>query len=120
MTSMQLLTPTHRPDTWTPGATTAVRYRLLSEVEADALCRVLNLFALQCLTPHWVNACQLGDTLQIDIEVANLSRHRADVIARKMRNLISVFQVDLHELAPASPAVDTPAFTARPATATAF
>jgi hypothetical protein len=35
-----------------------VHYHLQAEAEPDSLCRVLNLFALQFLTPHSVQVSQ--------------------------------------------------------------
>ncbi len=57
--------------------------------------RVLNLFALQFLTPEQVNVQRLDDLLSIDIIMGGLSWHRAGVIAEKLRNLISVCSVNL-------------------------
>jgi hypothetical protein len=58
--------------------------------------RVLNLFALQFLTPEQVNVQRQDDLLSIDLLMSGLSWHRAQVIAEKLRNLISVCAVDLH------------------------
>lgn len=85
-----------RSDAWaanTPHA--SVCYRLQAEAEPDALCRVLNLFALQFLTPHSVQVSQHHDLLNIEIGIAALSWHRAEVIAQKMRNLVCVAEVHL-------------------------
>jgi len=70
-------------------------YHLEAEVESDSLCRVLNLFALQCLTPHEVVMHQQADLLQINIAIDGLSWSRAQLIAQKMRNLICVCEVAL-------------------------
>jgi len=87
------LTPL-REDVW--AASTAhrnVRYHLQVEAEPDSLCRVLNLFALQFLTPHKMQMKQQDDLLAVEIEIAGLSWHRAELIAQKMRNLICVDHV---------------------------
>jgi len=68
---------------------------LLAEAEPDLLCRALNLFALQFLTPQQVNVQRDDDVLAIDIVIDGLSWHRAEVIAEKLRNLISVCSVAL-------------------------
>lgn len=95
MSALELLT-SPRPDVWAAGnLTTAVQFNLSAEIEADILCRVLNLFAMQYLIPRQLSACQVGDSLQIEVQVAGLTWHRAQVIAEKMRNLISVFDVQL-------------------------
>lgn len=70
-------------------------YQLQIEAEADSLCRVLNLFALQCLTPHEVNMRQHADLLHLDLAIDGLSWHRAQLIEQKMRNLICVCEVAL-------------------------
>ncbi|KTC48342.1 hypothetical protein AO269_07845 [Pseudomonas putida] len=59
------------------------------------LCRVLNLFAMQYLIPCQLAARQVADSLEIQVQVSELSWHRAQVIAEKMRNLISVLDVQL-------------------------
>ncbi|MBA1201557.1 hypothetical protein G7009_07255 [Pseudomonas capeferrum] len=85
-----------RTDTWAAGnAHSNARYQLRVEVEPDSLCRVLNLFALQFLTPHSVQVSQQDDWLEVQIGVAGLSWHRAEVIAQKLRNLICVDEVTL-------------------------
>ena len=85
-----------RADVWNVGnAHCRVRYQLLAEAEPDLLCRALNLFALQYLTPEQVNVQRHDDLLTIDIVMDGLSWHRAQVIAEKLRNLISVCSVEL-------------------------
>lgn len=88
-----------RPDNWAAdNALCCARYQILVEAEADSLCRVLNLFAMQYLIPHQVNVMQENDVLGIDVEIANLTWHRAQVIAEKMRSLINVCSVELEQL----------------------
>ncbi|MFJ7798255.1 hypothetical protein [Pseudomonas sp. NPDC096950] len=89
-------TPTTRADAWNASnAHCRVQYQLLAEAEPDLLCRALNLFALQFLTPEQVNVQRMDDLLSIDIVIDGLSWHRAAVIAEKLRNLISVCSVNL-------------------------
>jgi hypothetical protein len=100
-------TPAPRADVWNVNNVhCCARYQLLAEAEPDLLVRVLNLFALQFLTPVQVNAERLDDLLSIDITIDGLSWHRAQVIAEKLRNLISVCSVDLQN---AETAWDAPA-----------
>lgn len=95
MSAFELLTPP-RPDVWAAGnLTTTVQFSLSAEIEADVLCRVLNLFAMQYLIPCRLSAVQMADSLQIQVQVGELTWHRAQVIAEKMRNLISVFDVQI-------------------------
>jgi len=85
-----------RADVWNASnAHCRVRYQLLADAEPDLLCRALNLFALQFLTPEQVNVQRQADSLSIEIVIDGLSWHRAQVIAEKLRNLISVCSVDL-------------------------
>lgn len=95
MLTLELLT-SPRADVWAAGnQTTTVQFTLGAEIEADILCRVFNLFAMQYLIPAKVDARQLADSLEIQVEVGDITWHRAQVIAEKMRNLISVFEVNL-------------------------
>ncbi|MCO7513113.1 hypothetical protein NJF44_00815 [Pseudomonas guariconensis] len=89
----------HRTDTWAASAVhCTVHYRLQAEAEPDSLCRVLNLFALQFLTPHRVQVNQRDDLLDIEVGVDGLSWHRAEVIAQKLRNLVCVGDVSLENM----------------------
>lgn len=89
-----------RTDVWAASAAhSTVRYQFQAEAEPDSLCRVLNLFALQFLTPHSVQVNQLDEMLCMEIEVAGLSWHRAEVIGQKLRNLVCVGEVSLQNVA---------------------
>lgn len=96
-----------RADVWNVNnAHCLAQYQILAEAEPDVLVRVLNLFALQFLTPEQVSVQRRDDLLAIDLVMSGLSWHRAQVIAAKLRNLISVCSVDLHN---ADAAWETPA-----------
>ncbi|MBM3104973.1 hypothetical protein IIE18_07490 [Pseudomonas sp. V1] len=85
-----------REDVWAAGSIhSCVHYQLQVDAEPDSLCRILNLFALQFLTPHKMLMNQEDDLLKVEIEIAGLSWHRAELIAQKMRNLICVAEVHL-------------------------
>ncbi|MFI8226446.1 hypothetical protein [Pseudomonas sp. NPDC085632] len=89
-------TPPTRADVWNVStAHCLAQYQILAEAEPDLLVRVLNLFALQFLTPEQVNVQRMDDLLSIDLVMGGLSWHRAQVIAEKLRNLISVCSVNL-------------------------
>ncbi|NVL44229.1 hypothetical protein F2S74_22070, partial [Pseudomonas syringae pv. actinidiae] len=66
--------------------------------EPALLCQVLNLFAMQYLIPHQLNVVQQQSLLIIDLHVAGLSWHRAQVIGEKMRNLIDVCSVEVAQI----------------------
>ncbi|MBC3243393.1 hypothetical protein [Pseudomonas lurida] len=88
--------PATRVDAWAVNsAHCQAHYEILAEAEPDVLCRVLNFFALQFLTPQQVTVNREDDLLHIDIVMDGLSWHRAQVIGEKIRNLISVFTVDV-------------------------
>ncbi|OPA96628.1 hypothetical protein BFW87_09890 [Pseudomonas fluorescens] len=96
MHAVETTFPVSRVDAW---AVTSVHclahYRIVAEAEPDVLCRVLNYFALQFLTPQEVLVNRESDLLSIDIVMDGLSWHRAQVIGEKIRNLISVCSLDL-------------------------
>ena len=70
-------------------------YLIVAEAEPDVLCRLLNYFALQFLTPKQVIVNRQDDLLHIDIVTDGLSWHRAQVIGEKFRNLINVCSLEL-------------------------
>lgn len=74
----------------------SVLYRIQADADADVLCRVLNLFALQQLIPQQVEVVRDQDTLSIEIQSHEQSWHWAQIIGEKLRNLISVFDMELH------------------------
>ena len=88
--------PTARVDAWAVNsAHCTAHYQIVAEAEPDVLCRVLNYFALQFLTPQQVNVNREDDLLSIAIVLDGLSWHRAQVIAEKIRNLISVCSLEM-------------------------
>jgi hypothetical protein len=96
MHAVETTRPVTRVDAWAVNtAHCQAHYRIVAEAESDVLCRVLNYFALQLLTPQQVTANRVEDLLHIEIVMDGLSWHRAQVIAEKIRNLISVCALDL-------------------------
>ena len=88
-----------RHDAWSVGnAHCLSRYQILAEAEADVLCRLLNLFAMQYLIPQQVSVLQQEGMLMVSIEVGGMTWHRAQVIGEKMRNLVSVCSVELEPM----------------------
>lgn len=85
-----------RVDAWAVNSTHCqAHYQIVAEAEPDVLCRVLNYFALQFLTPRQVSVNREEDLLSIDIVMDGLSWHRAQVIGEKIRNLISVCSLQM-------------------------
>ena len=69
-------TPPTRADVWNvSNALCRVHYQLQAEAEPDLLCRALNLFALQCLTPQQVNVQRRGRS------TVDRHRHRRSELA---------------------------------------
>lgn len=110
MHAVETIQPAARADAWAvTSAHCQAHYQIVAEAEPDVLCRVLNYFALQFLTPRHVAVNREDDLLNIDIVIDGLSWHRAEVLAEKLRNLISVCSVQLQladsqRLAPAQAA----------------
>jgi len=115
MPTLEAVTTTaHRPDSWSAhNQHCLAQYRILAEAEPDLLCRVLNLFAMQYLTPQQVNVQQAEEMLMIDVQIDRLSWHRAQVIGEKMRNLINVCTVELQQLGHAQVTVQAASLAAR-------
>ena len=96
MPHLEVVNHSPRPDVWASNAAPCpVIFQIQAEADADVLCRVLNLFALQQLIPQQVEVVRDGDTLSIEIRSHEQSCHRARIIGEKLRNLISVFDVQL-------------------------
>lgn len=91
--------PVTREDHWHPRAAQhqagEMQFAILAEAEADILGRLLAFFAQLQLVPRWLEVNQLGDNLLVQLRQPGLTPHRAEVIAQKMRSLVSVFSVDL-------------------------
>lgn len=96
MHAVETTHPVARVDAWAiNSAHCQAHYRIVAEAEPDVLCRILNYFALQFLTPQQVSVNRDEDLLNIDVMMDGLSWHRAQVIGEKIRNLISVCSLDL-------------------------
>ena len=96
MHAVEAAYPATRVDAWAANSSHCqAHYRIVAEAEPDVLCRVLNYFALQLLTPTQVSVNREADLLSIDIVMTGLSWHRAQVIGEKIRNLISVCTLEL-------------------------
>ena len=102
MPPLEAVHPSTRPDVWASNAAPcAVLFRIQAEADADVLCRVLNLFALQQLIPQQVDVVRDHDSFSIEILSDEQSWHRAQVIGEKLRNLVSVFDMTLEPAQPA-------------------
>ena len=96
MHAVETTQPVTRVDAWAVSSSHCqAHYQIVAEAEPDVLCRVLNYFALQFLTPQQVTMSREQDLLTLDIVMDGLSWHRAQVIGEKIRNLISVCSLEL-------------------------
>ena len=99
MPHLEAVPASTRADVWAVNtAPCTVRYQIVAEAEADVLCRALNLFALQQLIPQQVEVMREDDVLRIDIVSDEQSWHRAQVIGEKLRNLVSVCELVMHQV----------------------
>ncbi|CRM55346.1 MULTISPECIES: hypothetical protein [Pseudomonas] len=116
MHAVETVHPVTRADAWAVDSLQCeAHYRIAAEAEPDVLCRVLNYFALQFLTPSQVIVNRQDDLLHIDIVMEGLSWHRAQVIGEKFRNLISVCSVELWPAGSARPHAVVAASRQKPA-----
>ncbi|WP_226454609.1 hypothetical protein [Pseudomonas sp. AF03-9] len=105
MHAVETTQPVTRVDAWAVNSSHCqAHYQIVAEAEPDVLCRVLNYFALQFLTPQQVTMSREQDLLTLDIVMDGLSWHRAQVIGEKIRNLISVCSLELWPADSAQPA----------------
>ena len=105
MHAVETTQPVTRVDAWAVNSSHCqAHYQIVAEAEPDVLCRVLNYFALQFLTPQQVKMSREQDLLTLDIMMDGLSWHRAQVIGEKIRNLISVCSLELWPADSARPA----------------
>ena len=96
MHAVETAYPATRVDAWAVNNPHCqAHYQIVAEAEPDVLCRVLNYFALQFLTPRQVSVNRQDDVLTVDIVMDGVSWHRAQVIGEKIRNLISVCSLEM-------------------------
>lgn len=92
-----------REDVWNPahlpGQARTLSFTILAEADADILSRLLAYFAQLQLVPQWLESSRQGDELLLRLRQDGLTLHRAEVIAQKMRSLVSVFSVDVQPAA---------------------
>ncbi|MDU9411663.1 hypothetical protein [Pseudomonas sp. zfem005] len=92
-----------RVDVWSkaqlPGQARTLSFTILAEADADILSRLLGYFAQLQLVPQWLESSRQGDELLLRVRQDGLTLHRAEVIAQKMRSLVSVFSVDVQPAA---------------------
>lgn len=75
------------------GFARAVTFRVSAARCPQLLCRLMGLFAQQDRLVHHANAIATPRRLRVTITICGLDDCRAEVIAEKMRQLISVHSV---------------------------
>ncbi|MCW3838096.1 hypothetical protein ACFQ1E_18655 [Sphingomonas canadensis] len=71
----------------------AARFEIAGDACPQLLNRLLGLLAQQDRVPDSVIARREGDMLSIGIAIDGIDPHRAEIIAEKMRSMVSVLHV---------------------------
>jgi hypothetical protein len=59
--------------------------------EPNTLSRILEFFALNDITPATLQATKIGDGMQnIEVTCSDVDSHRAEIIANKIRQMVTV------------------------------
>lgn len=70
-------------------------YRILAARTPQVMLRILGLFAQQDRVPDRVRMDIVDDTIWLALSIEGLTRHRAEIIAEKLRALVDTITVDL-------------------------
>ena len=70
-------------------------YRVLAAKTPQVMLRILGLFAQQDQLPDRLRMDVVDDMIWVALTIDGLTRHRADVIAEKLRALVDTEAVDL-------------------------
>ena len=82
-------------------------FRISAQLDPNALLRVLELFALNDVTPHCVQARSVsGTSLTVDLHVAGLDVHKAEVIAAKLNAQVLVRGASVEHIMPVAVAAE--------------
>lgn len=76
------------------------QFEVLGDASSQLLMRIFGLLAQQDLLPEHATVHQRDDVLEVRMRTASLSRHRAEVIAEKMRSLVESHRVQFSWSAP--------------------
>lgn len=75
---------------------TQAQFSVKATHEASTLSRILEFFALNDITPSTLHANKLdADYQRIEVTCSDIDTHRAEVIANKIRQLVSVRTANL-------------------------
>ena len=69
------------------------QYKICGDASSQLLMRIFGLLAQQDLLPQHATVRHHGDLLEVQMKTVSLSRHRAEVIAEKMRSMVETHQV---------------------------
>lgn len=87
------------------------RYEVAGEPSSQFLMRIFGLLAQQDLLPEQATVHNSDGVLVVQMQTAQLSHRRAEVIAEKMRSLVEAHRVEFAWRAPLS---EVPELTDRP------
>lgn len=71
------------------------QFKVAGEPSSQFLMRIFGLFAQQDLLPRKAAVCNLDGVLIVRMTTALIARHRAGVIAEKMRSLVQTHEVQV-------------------------
>lgn len=69
------------------------QFKVSGDASSQLLMRIFGLLAQQDLLPQHATVHHLGGVLEVRMKAVLLSRHRAEVIAEKMRSMVETHQV---------------------------
>lgn len=69
------------------------RFKVSGDASSQLLMRIFGLLAQQDLLPQHATMHHRGGVLEVQMSTVLLSRHRAEVIAEKMRSMVETHQV---------------------------
>ena len=73
----------------------SVEFKIRGDASPQLLMRILGLLAQQDRMPDRATIAKVGETLEVVIAIGALPRHRADVVAEKIRSMIGTHSVQL-------------------------
>jgi hypothetical protein len=78
-----------------PVPTITAAYKVYAAADPGVVVRLLNFFAQLDMVPGAVQVRRYADELTVKVEQPGITEHAADVIAEKMRSLVTVNSVEL-------------------------
>ena len=73
----------------------SAEFKIRGDASPQLLMRILGLLAQQDRMPDRATIAKVGETLEVVIAIGALPRHRAEVVAEKVRSMIGTYSVQL-------------------------